>query len=163
MRTVLNDPAEQSGYLRYFYRDWKTTLVGRIWNRAFAFVSGLGVLPRMLVTLQTHDRLSGRLCSTVLVAAELEGQRYVVSMLGDHSGWVENLRVAGGMALVKRGRASPVKLTEIAVRERAPILKQWSKVASSGRRHLPVSPDAPLAAFEAIATDYPVFRIDPAE
>lgn len=123
MRTLRKDPAEQSGYLRYFYRDWKTTLLGRIWNRAFAFVSGLGVLPRVLITLQTKGRFSGRLCSTVFAGAEFEGRHYIVSMLGDRSGWVENLRAAGGKAFIKRGRSSPVKLTEIAVRERAPILK----------------------------------------
>jgi hypothetical protein len=54
----------------------------------------------------------------------------------------------------------PVVLTEIPPDERAPVLKAWCQVAKSGRRHLPVSYDAPLSAFEAIATDYPVFRID---
>lgn len=34
--------------------------------------------------------------------------------------------------------------------------------ATSGRKHLPVPYDAPVSAFEAIAGDYPVFRIDPA-
>lgn len=162
MRTVREDPAERSGYLRYFYRNWKTTKLGRIWNRAFAFVSGLGMLPRMLVTLQTRDRFTGRLHSTVLAAASVNGQRYIVSMLGDHSGWVENLRAAGGQAFVKRGRARPVILVEIDVLARAPILKQWARIATSGRHHLPVAPDAPLSEFEAIAADYPVFRIDSA-
>jgi hypothetical protein len=64
------------------------------------------------------------------------------------------------MAFIERGRARPVKLTEIPPQERAPILKAWSQVATSGRRHLPVAYDAPVTAFEAIAADYPVFRID---
>ena len=38
----------------------------------------------------------------------------------------------------------------------------WSQVATSGRKHLPVSQDSPESAYEAIAADYPVFRIDPA-
>ena len=40
--------------------------------------------------------------------------------------------------------------------------KAWSQVATSGRKHLPVSQDSPESAYEAIAADYPVFRIDPA-
>lgn len=163
MTTLRKDPAEERGYLRYFYGDWRPTRLGRLWSRAYAFVAGLGILPELLVTLQTTNRTSGRLDSTVLVGAKLAGQRYLVSMLGDHSDWVEDLRATGGKAFIKRARSRPVKLTEIAIRDRAPILKQWAKVATSGRRHLPVSPDEPLPAFEAIAADYPVFRIDPAE
>jgi len=75
---------------------------------------------------------------------------------------VQNARAAGGNAFVKRGRSRPVQLTEIPPNERASILKAWSQIATSGRQHLPVSHDAPIAAFEAIAGDYPVFRIDPA-
>ena len=68
---------------------------------------------------------------------------------------------AGGAAFVKRGRLRPVMLTELPPEERAPVLKAWCQVASSGRRHLPVPHDAPEAAFAAIAADYPVFRVDP--
>jgi hypothetical protein len=55
-----------------------------------------------------------------------------------------------------------VVLTEIPPEQRAPILKAWSRIASSGRQHLPVPCDASVATFATIAADYPVFRIDPA-
>ena len=155
------DPAERAGYLRYFYRGWRPTRVGRVWSRMCAWVSGLGLLPRILLTLQTKDR-NGRICATILVVATYQGQRYLVSMLGEGSEWVKNVRAAGGIAAIKRGRSQPVQLTEIPRDERASILKAWSQVATSGRHHLPVSHDAPISAFEAIAGDYPVFRIDPA-
>jgi hypothetical protein len=155
-----HDPAERSGYLRFFYRDWRPTRLGKIWNRAFAWVSGLGLAPQILLTLLVKSRTSGRLCSTVLVEASHEGQRYLVSMLGDGSEWVQNVRATGGKALIKRGRSRPVILTEIPVKERAPILKAWCQVATSGRKHLPVPHDAPVSDFEAIAANYPVFRID---
>jgi uncharacterized protein (DUF736 family) len=51
---------------------------------------------------------------------------------------------------------------EIPADQRAPILKAWTQVATSGRQHLSVPYDAPVSAFEAIAADHPVFRIDPA-
>jgi hypothetical protein len=162
MKVLREDPAERSGYLRFFYRDWRPTRLGRIWNRAYAWVSGLGLTTEILLTLQVKDRSSGRLCSTILVVAVHQGQRYLVSMLGDGSEWVRNVRASGGEAFIKRGRSRPAKLTEIPPEERAPILKAWCQVATSGRRHLPVPHDAPVYAFEAIATDYPVFRIDPA-
>jgi hypothetical protein len=154
------DPAERTGYLRYFYRGWRPTRFGRAWNRLYAWVSGLGVLPRMLVTLQTSDRDSGHAASNILVAATYQGQRYLVSMLGDQSEWVKNVRAANGIASIKRGRSQPVHLTEIPPHERAAILKAWAHVATSGRHHLPVAHDARVSDFESIASDYPVFRID---
>ena len=83
-------------------------------------------------------------------------------MLGEGSEWVRNVRAAGGEAFIKRGRSRPVRFIEIPPNERAPILKAWCRVATSGRRHLPVSHDAPVSTFEAVAAHYPVFRIDPA-
>ena len=162
MRQSRSDPAEASGYLHFFYRNWRPTRLGRLWSRALAWVSGLGLTPEMLVTLQTRGRSDDRLTSTVLVGARHEGRRYLVSMLGDASEWVQNVRAANGKALIKRGRSHAVTLAEIPPEARGPILKAWSQVATSGRRHLPVPHDAPLSAFESIAADYPVFRIDPA-
>ena len=157
-----DDPAERAGYLRYFYRHWRPTRVGRAWSHLYAWVGGLGLLPRMLVTLQTTDSADGHDNSTILVAATLEGQRYLVSMLGEHARWVQNVRASGGVASIKRGASQPVHLVEIPPPQRAPILKAWAQAATSGRKHLPIPHDAPLTEFESIAGDYPVFRIDPA-
>ena len=162
MRVPRGDPAERSGYLRLFYRGWRPTRLGKIVSGAWAWVSGLGLAPGILLALQVKGRSSGRLHTTVLVVARHQGQRYIVSMLGDDSEWVRNVRAAGGKAFIKRGRSHPVTLTEIPPKGRAPILKAWCQVATSGRHHLPVSHDAPVSAFEAIAENYPVFRIDPA-
>jgi hypothetical protein len=156
---LLEDPAERRGHLRLFYRDWRPTGFGKIVSQMLGWLSGLGLTPPLLVKLQVRGRSSGRLRTTVLVAATRQGQRYLVSMLGDGSEWVRNVRAAGGEAFIKRGRTRPVQLTELPPSERAPILKAWCQVATSGRHHLPVAPDAPIAAFEAIAKDYPVFRI----
>jgi hypothetical protein len=95
------DPAELSGSLRFFHRNWRPTRLGKMWNRAFAWVAGHGLLPPMLITLQVENRRSGRLGTIILVVAWYEGQRYLVSMLADRSAWVRNLRAAGG------GRQSP--------------------------------------------------------
>ena len=123
-------------------------------------MSGLGLTPRVLLTLQVKGRRSGRLHTTVLVVARHDGHRYLVSMLGEGSDWVRNVRAAGGAALVKRGRSRPVQLTEVPVAERGPILQAYCRAATSGRHHFPVPHTAPVAAFDAIAARYPVFRID---
>lgn len=156
------DPAERSGYLRYFYRDWRPTRLGRFWSSTIAWLSGIGLTPRILLTLQIKNRRSGKLESTILAVVNHQDQRFLVSMLGDDSEWVQNVRAADGEAFVKRGLSRPVKLVEITTENRAPILKAWCQIATSGRKHLPVSHDAPISAFEAIAADYPVFRIDTA-
>lgn len=153
-----NDPAEQ-GWLRFCYRNWRPTWFGYLHNQAWAWATSLGLLPPIVTTLQVRHRVSGRLQSTVLVPVEHEGHRYVVSMLGDNSEWVLNVRAAGGHANEVRGSSASVILTELVAAERAPVLKAWCQVATSGRRHVPVAPDAPLAEFATIAARYPVFRV----
>lgn len=155
------DPAE-AGYLRFFYRGWRPTPLGRIWSRAWTWLSGAGLASHGLAALQVRDRNDGRLRSTVLVVAPHRGHEYLVSMLGDGSEWVRNVRAARGRAVIKHGRSRSVLLTELPPQQRPPILKAWCQVATSGRHHLPIAPDAPIPAFNAIARDYPVFRIDPA-
>jgi hypothetical protein len=95
-----------------------------------------------------------------LATVRFAGQSYLVSMLGNKSGWVQNVRAARGKAQLKRGGWRDVILLEVAPDERAPILKAWSQVASSGRKHLPLPQTAPVEDFARIAADYPVFRID---
>ena len=155
------DPAELDGFLRFYYRGWRPTVLGRCTSRVWAWVVGYGLFPDYLVTLLVRERQSHKLRPHILVAATYQGQRYLVSMLGEGSNWVQDARAADGLAFIKRGLKRPVMLTEIPPDQRAPILKAWCRIATSGRKHLPIAYDAPVSAFEAIAADYPVFRIDP--
>jgi hypothetical protein len=160
--TGRRDPAEQGWFLRMCYRDWHPTLIGRWINRFWMLWSGLGLPPRIMLTLQVPGRKSGHLRTNVLVVARREGKQYLVSMLGERSEWVLNLRAAGGRAFIKQGQRKPVGLAEVPVEERAPIIKEYCRVATSGRLHFPVRHDAPVEEFAKIASDYPVFRVDPA-
>ena len=159
MAATGKDPAE-SGPLRFYYRNWRPTLYGRFWTRIWAWATSLGLLPDIVVTLLVRERTSGRLVGHVLVPVVHEGRRYLVSMLGGGSNWVLDQRATGGAAFLKRGRTESVMLVEIPPERRAPILKAWCQIATSGRQHLPVADDASLPEFAAIAADYPVFRID---
>ena len=53
----------------------------------------------------------------------------------------------------------PVNLEEVRAGERAPILRRYLEVAGGARAHFPVDRRAPLSEFEAIAPQYPVFRV----
>ena len=48
MFPTYRDPAERS-YLRYFYRNWRPTLLGKLVTEALAWVSGLGLTPPVLL------------------------------------------------------------------------------------------------------------------
>jgi deazaflavin-dependent oxidoreductase (nitroreductase family) len=107
-----------------------------------------------------RGRTSGQPRSTPVVVATVDGVDYLVSMLGPGSDWVKNVEAANGRAVLRRGGPHDVRLVEIPVAQRAPMLRAYVRAATSGRHHIPVSVDAPLSEFESIAADYPVYRID---
>lgn len=94
-----------------------------------------------------------------VVIADFEGERYVVSMLGQRANWVRNLRADAGRAVLRHGRREAVRFEEIPIEQRAPIVRRYLQVAPGARPHVPVSRTAPIEEFERIAPQIPVFRI----
>lgn len=90
--------------------------------------------------------------------ADFGGQWYLVSMLGECN-WVRNVRAADGRATLRRRRARPVRLVEVSVEDRAPVIRQYVKKVSGARPHIPIDRREPVAAFETISSRYPVFRV----
>jgi deazaflavin-dependent oxidoreductase (nitroreductase family) len=133
--------------------------LARILNRVWAIIHGLGVAPNYLVTLEVAGRKSGKTVSLPLVMAVVDGERYLVSMLGQEAQWVLNVRAAGGRAVIRSGRREAVRLVDVPVEQRAPILKAYLKRAPGARPHVSVDKDAALAEFEKIAAEMPVFRV----
>ncbi len=155
------DPAERRAVMRLFYRDWRPTGFGRWVNQIQCWWSGLGLPPKFLAALEVRGRASGQRRSNVVVIATVEGKRYLVSMLGPGSDWVKNVEAAHGDAVFRQGRRHDVHLVLVPPEQRAPILREYVRIASSGRQHFPIPVGAPLSDFEAIAERYPVYRIDP--
>jgi deazaflavin-dependent oxidoreductase (nitroreductase family) len=122
-------------------------------------VASSGVASNYLVTLEVTGRKSGRIVSLPVVLAVVDGQRHLVSMLGDNVQWVLNVRAAGGKAVLRSGGREEVKLEEVPIEERARILKVYLQRAPGARAHVPVDKDAALAEFETIAAAFPVFRV----
>ncbi len=146
---------------RWLYRGGRPGWTARFLNRIDATVASIGIAPYGMVTLEVTGRHSGRAVSLPVVVAMVEGQRYLVSMLGKEAQWVLNVRAAKGQAALVSGAREDVLLVEVPSEQRAPLLKAYLRLAPGARPHIPVSKDAPLEAFGKIAADFPVFRITP--
>ena len=156
------DPAERRALMRLFYRGWRPTLAGRWVNRLMALWSGLGLPPKIQATLEVRGRASGRRRANPVAITSVEGKDYLVSMLGLQSEWVKNVEAAHRDAVIHQGRRRQVHLVPVLGVDRAHILREYVRIARSGRQHFPLPVGAPLSEFEAIAERYPVYRIDPA-
>jgi deazaflavin-dependent oxidoreductase (nitroreductase family) len=145
------------------YRTGRPGALARVTNRLSAIQFSAGVLsPAQAATLEVPGRRTGRLISFPVAVADYEGGRYLVSMLGSNSNWVRNVRAAGGRAVLRHGRREEVRLVEVEPGDRAPILRRYLEIAPGARPHVPVDRHAPLAEFERIAGQFPVFQIVPA-
>ena len=143
-----------------FYHDGRPTHAGRVANRVSQWYAAASGPPSWQVSLETRGRKSGRTIKTAIAIARCDGADYLVSMLGEKSAWVRNVRAAGGEAAIRHGRKRRVRLDEIPPSERAPVLKAYCARARSGRRHFqPLTPESSIGEFAAVADRYPVFRI----
>jgi hypothetical protein len=146
--------------LQAMYAGGRGNATARRFAHLWAGAFGTGLFPRRWVTLEVAGRRTGRVARFPLGMADWQGDWYLVSMLGNDCNWVRNVRAAGGLATIRRGRARACHLAEVPVGERAPILKRYLQKVPGARPHVPLDPDAPVAAFEAIAARYPAFRVD---
>ena len=144
---------------RWLYHGNRPNWIAKILNRAWAAIASSGVASNYLVTLEVTGRKSGRTISLPVVVAVVDGQRYLVSMLGNNVSWVQNVRAAGGKAVLRSGGREEVRLEEIPADQRAPILRAYLQRAPGARPHVPVNKDAALAEFQKVAAAFPVFRL----
>jgi len=144
---------------RWLYRGGHPNRLARILNRGWAYIHALGIFPNYLVTLEVTGRQSGKKIDFPLAMTVMNGERYLVSMLGENTNWVRNVRAAGGKAKLRHGLSEQVLLAEVDVTLRAPILKAFLQHAPGARPHIPVDKDAQLSEFEKIASGYPVFKV----
>lgn len=146
-------------FSRWMYRGGRPNGLARVLNRVWAKLHAAGIAPNEWVTLEVVGRKSGKTISFPLALTVLNDERYLVAMLGAETNWVKNVRAAGGHAMLKHGAIEQVRLDEVDVALRAPILKAFLRHAPGARPHVPISKDAPLAEFDRVAAEYPVFRV----
>jgi len=146
-------------YKRWLYRGDRPHGFARLLNRASAIAFETGIWPKRATVLEVRGRRSDRTISFPVVIADYEGERYLVSMLGENANWVRNVRAAGGVAVLRHGGRKAVRLEEVPVDARPAILRRYLAVAPGARPHIQVDRHAPLEEFERIALQVPVFRI----
>jgi deazaflavin-dependent oxidoreductase (nitroreductase family) len=146
-------------YLRWLYKSGRPNGFAQLQNRASAAVYAAGIWPRRVAALDVRGRKSGRVISFPVVIAEFEGERYLVSMLGQDVNWVRNVRAAAGNAVLRHGRREAVRLVEVPDDEKPGILRRYLDLAPGARPHVPVDRHAQLQEFEQVAPRIPVFRL----
>lgn len=149
-------------FRRRIYRGGRPDRLARLLNRVTAWAFAAGLAPGRAAELKVRGRRTGRVISFPVAVARYDGDRYLVSMLGEEVNWVRNVRAAHGDAVLVHGRREHVRLEEVGAAGRAPVLRRYLEAAPGARAHIPVAPGAPLADFERVSADYPVFRIRPA-
>ena len=86
-----------------------------------------------------------------------QGQQYLVSMLGECE-WVKNVRAQGEAYLIS-GQRRKVRLEEVPVEDRAPIIKEYIRLAPGARPHIGLGTSASISDCQRVAPNHPVFRI----
>jgi deazaflavin-dependent oxidoreductase (nitroreductase family) len=144
---------------RWLYRGKRPNRLARLINGALARLAGAGIGPGQLVMLEVAGRRTGETISFPVVVADYQGERYLVSMLGDETNWVRNVRAANGRAMLRRGHREVIQLEEVDPGQRAAILRRYLELSPGARSHIPVGRGAPVAEFDRIAAQYPVFHV----
>jgi hypothetical protein len=80
-------------------------------------------------------------------------------MLGENAGWVQNVRAGNGKTILEHGRREEVRLEEIPIEQRAPVLKAYLQRAAGARPRVPIDKNAAVSEFVRIADQTPVFRV----
>jgi hypothetical protein len=140
-----------------FYKSGRATALGRAFSRFWAAWASLGLAPRRQVGLEVKGRRTARPHTLAVVVAEHDGQQYLVSMLGECE-WVKNVR-AQDETYVISGRRRKVRLEEVPVERRAPIIKEYIRLAPGARPHIGLGTTATIADCQQVALNHPVFRI----
>jgi deazaflavin-dependent oxidoreductase (nitroreductase family) len=144
---------------RWLYRGKRPNRIARLVNGASARLAAGGIGPDRLVMLEVVGRRTAKPVRFPVVVADHKGERYLVSMLGDDTSWVRNVRAADGRAVIRHRQREVVRLAEVDAGERAAILRRYLECSPGARSHIEVDHGAPLRDFERIAPQYPVFRV----
>jgi deazaflavin-dependent oxidoreductase (nitroreductase family) len=146
--------------MRALYPGGRPTPEARAIHRRFIASPLPRVFPLASV-LEVRGRRSGLATRVPLATVPYKGAWYLVSMFGEDSNWVKNVRASDGEAVLTHGRRRPVHLVEVQTPDRPAIMKRYLTLALGARPHMPVRWNDPLSVFRTVEVDYPVFRVEP--
>jgi deazaflavin-dependent oxidoreductase (nitroreductase family) len=136
-------------------------LTNRVLNPVVGWLVKLGVRLRGAAVLEVVGRRSGEPRTTPVNPLTLGGERYLVAPRGTTE-WVRNIRVAGGGALITRRGRETLTVREIPDAEKTPIIRAYlvAWAWEVGAFFEGLSAKSSDAEIEAIASGFPIFRID---
>lgn len=137
--------------------------VNRI-NKVITGLQRVGIAFGPMQLLTVAGRRSGQPRTFPIAVLPLAGGRYLVQAF-QHAAWVANARAADTATLTRGRRSTTVRLVEVPVEERRPLLREVVKTqpTSAAKRYVTNGlADAPTADAVAAAADrIAVFRIEP--
>jgi hypothetical protein len=137
-------------------------------NRVVIALQNRGLAIGTMRILSVPGRKSGAKRSTPVSSLTVANQEYLVGGLTD-ADWVKNVRVAGWGFLAQGRKRARVRLVELPVEERVPILRAFPLLVPGGvgffRRlyGLPKDPALLPDAFAGLARHSTVFRVEAEE
>lgn len=117
-----------------------------------------GIGPPTQRVLTIPGRVSGLPRQTPIAVVTLAGDDYIVAGYPD-SDWVKNARATGSGTLARGAVSRSVRLTELPVDQRVPVLRQFLITIRGGRSFLTVGSRASDDELAVAASGHPVFRI----
>jgi deazaflavin-dependent oxidoreductase (nitroreductase family) len=133
-------------------------------NKVVARLQRMGIVFGPMQMLTVVGRRSGAPRTFPIAVLPLAGGRYIVQAF-PKAAWVANVRAADTVTLTRGRRSTTVRLVDVPIEERRPLLREVvaTQPASAANRYVTTglaaapTPDAVAAAAERIA----VFRIEP--
>jgi hypothetical protein len=134
-------------------------------NRVVMALQRLGLAIGTMRVLSVPGRKSSKMRSTPVSPLTVNGQRYIIGGFAQ-SDWVKNARAAGWGVLAQGRKKERVRLIELPVEERAPILREFPRLVPHGVQFfrqvygLPRDPALLPEAFAGLASHCTVFRLE---
>ncbi len=134
-------------------------------NRVVIALQRIGLPLGTMRVLTVPGRTSGKMRATPVSSLTVDGRQYIVGGLAE-ADWVKNVRAAGWGLLAQGRKKARVRLVELPVEERAPILRAFPRLVPGGVRffqqvyELPADPALLPEAFAGLATQCTVFRVE---
>jgi len=139
-------------------KPYRLSLIRRAINFVVRPLARMGLAGRRTHLLTVAGRKTGRLYTTPVSLAWLEGDRFLVAPYGERS-WVKNARAAGWVELRRGSRRERLAVEEATPEEAVPVLCDYYRWARVTRQFFEVTLDSPHEAWLAEAPRHPVFRL----
>jgi deazaflavin-dependent oxidoreductase (nitroreductase family) len=134
---------------------------GRLFNKIYGFLVGLGIGFPYNYLLQVRGRKTGRIYSTPIDLLEVDGKRFLVAPRG-RAQWVRNAEAAGEVTLKKGSKRLKFHLRAIGDADKPEILKAYlDTFKREVQTYFPVPAGSPPEVFRELAPSYPAFELLP--